>query len=79
MMNTIDLDSNSEKKLVLSRMHKCRPFSWSYSIRKSRTNFINQPMGNPPTLAEGMGIARVGKTEPIPLPQCTLPETRTGS
>ena len=37
------------------------------------------PMGNPPTPAEGTGTVRVRKTEPPPLPQCTLPKTRTGS
>jgi len=38
-----------------------------------------KPTGNLPTPAEGTGMARVRKTEPIPLPQRTLPATRTGS
>jgi len=37
-----------------------------------------KPMGNPPTPAEGTGMARVRKTEPVPLPQHTLPATHTG-
>jgi len=36
-------------------------------------------MGNPPTPAEGTGTVGVKKTEPPPLPQCTLPETCAGS
>jgi len=38
-----------------------------------------KPTGNLPTPAEGTGMARVRKTEPVPLPQHTLPATRTGS
>jgi len=46
----------------------------SNSKKKPTFNFL----GNPPTHTRGMGMARVEETQPVPLPQCTLPTTHAG-
>ena len=44
-----------------------------------RFSINGKPTGNPPTRLGGMGLVRVRKSQPGPIPLCTLPKTRMGS
>ena len=47
-------------------------------LKQSAPGTRQEPLKNPSTRAQGTGMVRVKKSQPTPVPLCTLPKTRTG-